>query len=97
MYMKLKMSIICPTAVGIHSISIELFIFFNVFIDDMSCALRDIDIGCFIGNVCLNHADDMVLLASSPCALQQLLNVCYNYAFVQYQKDQMYNIIFQIT
>ena len=58
-------------------------IFFNVFIDDLSCALRDTEIGCFIGNVCLNHlcyADDMVLLAPSPCALQQLLNVCYNYA-----------------
>jgi len=66
-------------------------IFFYLFIDDLSCALRDTEVGCFINNVCVNHlcyADDMVILAPSPCGLQLLLDTCSEYAL---NHDLLYN------
>lgn len=66
-------------------------VFFNVFIDDLSHRLTQQGIGCFVNNTCLNHlsyADDMVLLAPSPCALQQLLDCCLSYAT---SHDLVYN------
>ena len=40
-------------------------------------------IGCQIGNVCVNHvmyADDICLMAPSPAALQKLFNICYDFS-----------------
>ena len=51
---------------------------FNVFIDELSYDLRATGIGCFVDNVCFNHifyADDSVLMAPSPDALQKLIDV----------------------
>ena len=52
---------------------------FNVFFDDLSCNLRSIPIGSYIEHECVNHimyADDSVLIATSPLALQRLIDVC---------------------
>ncbi|KAG0715314.1 hypothetical protein GWK47_012229 [Chionoecetes opilio] len=48
-----------------------------------ACAnLRDTGVGCYIHDGCINslsYADDMVLLSSTPDALQALINVCQAY------------------
>ena len=52
---------------------------FNVYIDELSANLKEANIGCYINGSCFNHliyADDTVLVAPSPSALQQLLNLC---------------------
>ena len=57
--------------------------FFNVYMDDLSVLLSKSYIGCNVNGVNVNHlfyADDAVLLASSPSALQKLLNICSTYA-----------------
>ncbi len=56
---------------------------FNVYIDDLSCNLNNLNIGCNLNNVSINHlvyADDTVLLAPSPSALQELIKCCELYA-----------------
>ena len=57
--------------------------FFNVYMDELSVILNDMNVGCMIQDVTINHmfyADDSVLLAPSPIALQQLLDTCFKYA-----------------
>jgi hypothetical protein len=57
-------------------------IMFNVFMNDLSVQLSNTKIGCFKEDICYNHlfyADDTVLLAPSPSALQKLLDVCEQY------------------
>ena len=56
---------------------------FSVYIDDLSKALSKANIGCHLYSVCTNHlfyADDSVLLAPSPVALNQLLDICEKYS-----------------
>ena len=56
---------------------------FNVYIDDLSVKLNKLSTGCNMNNVSFNHlvyADDTVLLAPSPSALQELLNCCEEYS-----------------
>jgi hypothetical protein len=58
-------------------------VLFNVYIDSLSVKLRSVSSGCYINSVSYNHliyADDTVLLAPSPKALQTLINVCINFA-----------------
>ena len=58
-------------------------IYFNVFIDDLSIRLSKSGVGCYVNNTCFNHlfyADDSVLLAPSPSALQTLISICELYA-----------------
>ena len=55
---------------------------FNIFMDDLSICLRKAMFGCYFNDECFNHlmyADDTVLLATSPFALQQLVNLCIGY------------------
>ena len=57
-------------------------ILFNLYMNDLSVRLNQQVIGCNYNGVVMNHmfyADDSVLLAPSPSALQKLLNICYNY------------------
>lgn len=64
---------------------------YNVFIDDLSVLLNNSFTGCVINNTFINHlfyADDSVLLAPSPTALQKLINICETYA---YNNDILYN------
>ncbi len=56
---------------------------YNVYIDDLSKQLADSNVGCYINDVCTNHfiyADDTVIVAPSPLALQELLDICESYA-----------------
>jgi len=56
---------------------------FNVYIDDLSRILLKSNIGCYIGNTCINHlnyADDTIILAPTIFALQELLDLCVDYA-----------------
>ena len=56
---------------------------FNVYVNDLSEALLSSNTGCNINGQCINHilyADDTVIMAPSPHSLQNLLNVCDNYA-----------------
>ena len=58
-------------------------ILFNVYMDDLSIILSGANIGCYINGVCFNHlgyADDSVIMAPSPSALQRLLELCNQYA-----------------
>ena len=58
-------------------------ILFNVYIDELSCRLYSSKIGCVLNSTYFNHivyADDTVLLAPSPTALQKLLDICSEYA-----------------
>jgi len=65
---------------------------FNVFIDDLSIALTKTGIGCCISSIFVNHlfyADDSVLLAPSPYALQTLFKGCEKFAA---NNDILYNV-----
>jgi len=67
-------------------------VLFNVFIEELSRKLMSMKVGCFINNVCFNHlayADDAVILAPSPAALQELINVCEQFAS---ENDMVYNV-----
>jgi exonuclease III len=57
--------------------------YFNVFVDDLSHKLLHTNAGCFRNNVCVNHlfyADDTILMAPSPLALQILIDKCQEFA-----------------
>ena len=61
-------------------------IFFNLYMDKLSCMLNDSRIGCHINDTCVNHlfyADDSVIMAPSASALQKLLNLCEDFASTQ--------------
>lgn len=58
-------------------------VLYNVFMDDLSVQLSRSFSGCAINGNSANHlmyADDSILLAPSPQALQDLLDICENYA-----------------
>ena len=55
----------------------------GVYIDDLLLDLHQLGVGCFwkhhfVGGVC--YADDVDLLAPSPCAVRLVLNRCYQFA-----------------
>ena len=57
--------------------------FFNVYMDDLSVLLSKCQKECNINNMSVNHmfyADDSIIMGPSPTALQELLNICYDYA-----------------
>ena len=58
-------------------------ILFNMYMDDLSIALNNSGIGGYLGDAFLNHlcyADDICLISLSSSGMQQLLNICQNYA-----------------
>ena len=65
---------------------------FNVVVDDLSKELNQCYAGCHFNGQSQNHlfyADDSVLLAPSPDALQHLVNICQNYAL---EHGMRYNV-----
>ena len=57
--------------------------FYNVFVDELSLLLSTSNAGCYMEKQSFNHlfyADDSVLMAPSPAALQTLINICVSYA-----------------
>lgn len=63
---------------------------YNVFVDDLSNLLTASSMGCFIGRFTnhLFYADDSVLIAPSPAALQKLIDICVSHAV---ENDITYN------
>ena len=58
-------------------------ILFNMYMDDLSIALNNSGIGGYLGDALLNHlcyVDDICLISLSSSGMQQLLNMCQNYA-----------------
>ena len=57
---------------------------FSIYLDSLSVKLSASGVGCTFNSKCFNHlvyADDTVLLAPSPKALQQsLINICVLFA-----------------
>jgi len=65
---------------------------FNVFIDELSDTLSAMKTGCFVNGTCYNHiiyADDTLLIAPHPGALQDLINACMEFANMN---DMIYNV-----
>ena len=55
-------------------------ILFTVYIDDLLLDLHQLGVGCFWNQHFVCYADDVALLAPSPCALRLMLNRCYQFA-----------------
>lgn len=56
---------------------------FNLYVDNLSACLNETRTGCTFNGIIINHmmyADDTVVIAPSPHALQKLINVCEMYA-----------------
>ena len=56
---------------------------FSVYVDDLLKRLRHLGLGCHMGGMWVGaagYADDLILLAPSRTAMQQMLNVCFEYA-----------------
>ena len=56
---------------------------YNAFVDELSERLTKLGVGCLIDGKIINHlfyADDSVLVAPSPTALQYLIDACSRYA-----------------
>ena len=59
----------------------------NVYVDGLSEKFCSMTVGCYINYVCYNHliyADDTVLLAPSPSALQSVISACIEFAKTNY-------------
>ena len=69
---------------GVHTTrGILSAIYFNVFVYDLSRELSLGNVGCYANQSLINnlfYADDTLLLAPSPAALQILLDTCQHYA-----------------
>ena len=66
---------------------------FSVYINDLSDKLIKCKVGCYmyIDNLCMNHvmyADNICLMAPSPVALQELIDICYD---ISAQNDLSFN------
>ena len=58
-------------------------VLFSIYMDDLSVLLSRSGIGCHIDDLCINHvfyADDLCLMAPCAIALQELINLCYEYS-----------------
>ena len=63
---------------GVHQGGLVSPYLFYVFIDDLRDVLRNTVHGCYVNGQCFNHvmyADDTLLQAPSPTALQSLKNI----------------------
>ncbi len=72
-----------PATNGVRQGGILSPVLFNLYVDNLSEKLNSLDIGCYVNSVCYNHliyADDTVLLAPSPKALQMLIDECITFA-----------------
>ena len=68
---------------GIRQGSILSPYFFNVYVDDLNYCLNDCRVGCHLGDKPMNnlsYADDLVLVAPSASALNDLLHICDTFA-----------------
>ena len=74
---------------------------FSVYVDDLSDKLVESKVGCSIDNLCMNHvmyADDICLMAPSPAALQELINICYDFSVrndLSFNSSKSYCMVFK--
>ena len=71
------------TTNGVRQGGIISPIYFNLYMDGLSQDLNESRIGCGFNGQIMNHllyADDSCIIASSPTSLQQMLDICSNYA-----------------
>ena len=84
---------------GVKQAGIISPVLFNVYMDDLSCALNRSNIGGRIGGEIVNHlsyADDLCLICLSSAGMQKLLNVCSNYATehsLSYNENKSYSLL----
>ena len=78
-------------------------VLFNVYMDDLSCALNRSNIGGRIGGEIVNYlsyADDLCLICLLSAGMQKLFNVCLNYATehsLSYNANKSYSLCFKAT
>ena len=68
---------------GVRQGGIASPFYFNIYLDNLSNLLSNAGVGCSINSLIVNHlfyADDSILMAPSLKALQQLINICVDYA-----------------
>ena len=56
---------------------------FSAYVDRLNIMLRDSQIGCHVAGTCMNnlsYADDMVLITPDAKSMNQLLQICQNFA-----------------
>ena len=68
---------------GVRQVGVLSPYLFAVYLDNLSNELNNINAGCYIGDVLLNHlmfADDICVFCPSVGWLQRMLDVCQAYA-----------------
>ena len=58
-------------------------VLFSIYMDDLSVLLSQSGIECHIHDICINHVFyevDLCLMAHCAIALQELINLCYDYS-----------------
>ena len=71
-----------PVNNGVRQGGIMSPLLFNLYINDLSLRLRSLPVGCYCGDMVVNHlmyADDIVLLAPSGKGMQSIINATYDY------------------
>ena len=58
------------------------------------------NVGCYIDNLCMNvmYADDICLMAPSPAALQELIDICYDFSVqngLSFNSSKSYCMVFK--
>ena len=83
---------------GVKQGGIISLVLFNVYMDDLSCALNRSNIGRRIGGEIVNHlsyADDICLICLSLAGMPKLLNMCPSYATelgLSYNANKSYSL-----
>ena len=70
---------------------------FSIYMDDLFVVLLQSGIGCHIDDQCINYvfyADDLCLMAPCAIALQELINLRYDYSI---EIDMNFNALIKIT
>ena len=70
---------------GVRQVGVLSPLLFAVYLNQLSIELNSLDIGCMVGNTCINHlvyADDVCCIAPSLKGLQKLVDECWKYADV---------------
>ena len=68
---------------GVRESSVLSPLLFSIYIDQLSYSLNQIATGCCVGDDCLNHliyADDICSFSPSIEGLQELIDICSDYA-----------------